>query len=50
MPAINSTCYVLADECIGCKICAEQCPWDAIQMVRYEAPKPAIVGAGERLA
>lgn len=48
MPTINPTCLVVVDECIGCKICVEQCPWDAIEMVRYEArAAPSLVAAAE---
>jgi NADH-quinone oxidoreductase subunit F len=28
--------YVVTDECIGCTICAQQCPSDAIAMVPYQ--------------
>jgi len=28
--------YVITDDCIGCTLCAQQCPADAIAMTPYE--------------
>jgi Fe-S-cluster-containing hydrogenase component 2/CRP-like cAMP-binding protein len=38
---------VIEDWCIGCKTCAEQCPYDAITMQDYEDPAATPAGDGE---
>lgn len=34
--APNNLAVIEFDKCIGCALCAEVCPWDAIQMHTFE--------------
>jgi Fe-S-cluster-containing hydrogenase component 2 len=48
MPTVNPTCVVIEQECIGCKICAVECPWDAIEMLPYKPAASASIPVAER--